>query len=778
MNRRTAMIESKRLNIGLLIDDLDNNFSAQACKGAEYACKVLDANLYIFPGHYIGKSDTRYQDKQYEYQYNSVFKLINEKHIDILYVLFGIICSRADAKQQEEFLQSLPKVPTVLLFTEYPGYASVMYDNHTGLGQAIRHLITKHNCRRIGFVSGPLTNEDARERLEVYKEVLDLEGISFDEKYVSYGDFTEDCGANIEELLKYDPEIQAIAFANDVMAMGGYKKLREMGKTPGKDVLITGFDDDIFSVSMNPPLTTVDASSADLTYKSVLNARRFIEGKKIEKMSIRTYLVQRSSCGCNGLDVESMRERLRLDGLENGSRRFVDESVKYLFGMFDDDDSVIRIKQALSSFLEAYSNFVLANADRELKDEVDYAFDTILETSILSYTTPEKIFNLLQSLLYEGTLVLKDMDDHVLLNEMFADYYRNLSFAGLSMTKTNLSKTERISRLINKQTGDIFLMSSNTEIPYDHLLDGLSSVGFRRTYLYLFDGNTKTSPNVPWKCPPSVLLKAINDEDGIRTLPEEQQFLRTENMFSNEFIPSYRRQTTVVFPLFVGEDMYGMLVSEMDSSNLSNVTPVSYQLAVTLKSLLMIEEQNRAKANLESSLDQFMKDNSRLDSLAKSDELTGLYNRRGFLDYAQLEIGRPENKGKKALICYADMDNLKYVNDKFGHDEGDFSIREIANILRDAFRDKDIIGRMGGDEFVVFAMTQMSDFEDQIKERISKITERHNEAANKPYPIGMSTGICEFTCGDDIDIHEIIDIADSKLYKEKAEKKAKYGSYR
>lgn len=772
------MEDSKRLNIGLLIDDLDNNFSAQACKGAEYACKVLDANLYIFPGHYIGKSDTRYQDKQFEYQYNSVFKLINEKHIDILYVLFGIICSRADATMQKKFLESLPNVPTVLLFTEYPGYASVMYDNHTGLGQVIRHLVTKHNCTKIGFVGGPMTNEDARERLEVYKEVLELEGIAYDEKHVAYGDFTEDCGAQIETLLRNDPELQAIAFANDVMAMGGYKKLRELGKSPGKDILITGFDDDIFAVSMNPPLTTVDASSADLTYKSVLNARRFIEGKKIERMSIRTYLVQRSSCGCNGLDAESMRERLRLDGLENGSRRFIDESIKYLFGMFNDDDSVIRIKDAMTSFLEEYSTFLLSQAAREYVDELNYAFDTILETNLLLYTTPEKVFNMLHTLLYEGTLIIKSQDGQVLLNELFTDFYRHLSFAGVSMTKDNLSKTERISRLINKQTGDIFLMSNTTEIPYDHLLDGLSSVGFRRTYLYLFQGNTKTSPDVEWKCPSSLLLKAINDEYGIRMLPDEQQLLRTENIFENEFIPQNRRQTTVVFPLFVGEDMFGMLVSEMDSNNLMNVTPLAYQLAVTLKSLLMIEEQNRAKRSLESSLDQFIKDNTKLDAMAKSDELTGLYNRRGFLDYAVAEIEKPENKGKKALICYADMDNLKYVNDKFGHDEGDFSLREIAQILRDAFRDNDIIGRMGGDEFIVFALTQISDYEKQIKDRIQMITKKHNEAAGKPYPIAMSTGICEFSCDAGVDIHEIIDKADEKLYKEKAEKKAKYGSYR
>ena len=772
------MNDNKRLNIGLLIDDLDNNFSAQACKGAEFAAKVLDANLYIFPGHYIGKSDNRYQDKQYEYQYNSVFKMINEKHIDILYVLFGIICSRADEDQKKEFLSRLPKVPTILLFTEYPGYASVMYDNHTGLGQAIRHLIVKHNCKNIGFVSGPMTNEDARERLNVYKETLELEGIAYDEKRVVYGDFTEDCGDIVEDLLKRNPELQAISFANDVMALGGYKKLKDLGKMPGKDIFVTGFDDDIFSVSMNPPLTTVDASSADLTYKSVLNARRFIEGKKIERMSIRTYLVQRSSCGCNGLDVELQRERLRLDGLEAGSKRFVDESIKYLFGMFDDDDSVIRIKQSLAAFLEEYSKFILAGAERDLSEPVNYAFETILETNLLAYTTPEKVFNLLQSLLYEGTLVIKDPQKQVLLNEMFADFYRHLSFAGLSLTRENLSKTERISRLINKQTGDIFLMSNTMDIPYDHLLDGLSSVGFRRTYMYLFQGNTKTTPDIEWKCPGSVLLKAINDEEGIRMLPEELQLVRTEQMFDNEFIPQYRRQTVVTFPLFVGEDMYGMLVAEMDSSNLTNVTPVSYQLAVTLKSLFMIEEQNKAKENLQTSLNQFMEDNSRLDQIAKMDELTGLYNRRGFLDKAQIEIGNPENKGKRALICFADMDNLKYVNDKFGHDDGDFALREIAAILKDAFRENDIIGRMGGDEFIVFAMIQVSDYEKQIKDRIEAITRQHNEAAGKPYPIEMSTGISEFLCGTDIDIHEIIERADEKLYKEKAEKKAKNGSYR
>lgn len=772
------MTEKKRLNIGLIIDSLDNYFSAQACKGAAFACKAIDANLYIFPGHYIGRSDSRYEDKQYEYQHNSVFKLVNEKHIDILYVLFGIICSRADLKQQEEFLKSLPKIPTVLLFTQYPGYTSVMYDNSTGLGQALRHLIRKHDCRRIGFVSGPMTNEDAKERLEVFKEIITQEGLPFEDRHVTYGDFTEECSANIDELLDNDPDIDAIVFANDLMAMGGYKRLKELGKMPGKDIMVTGFDNDSFSVSLNPPLTTVDASSSDLTYKSVLSAERFIKGQYVEKMSIRTYLVQRSSCGCKGFDVETMRTRLRMDELETGGKRCIDESLKYLFGMFDDDDSLVRIKQSLTLFLDRYAEFLFDGVKRESVEDVKYSFDSILETSLLSYTTPEKFFNLLQTLLYEGTVMFPNQDAQILLNEMFADFYRSLSFAGLTITKENVNRAERISKLINKQAGDLFMMSGADEIPYDVLIDGLQTVGFRRTYLYLFQGSTKTSPDVPWKCPSSCLLKAINDENGVRMLQEEQQLIRSEDMLVNEFIPQDRIQTMVIFPLFVGEDMYGMLACDIDSSNLTNIAPISYQIAVTLKSLLMIEEQNRAKEYLQTSLDKFIQDNTVLSQIANCDELTGLYNRRGYLEFAKGEIESSLNKGKQALICYADMDNLKYVNDVFGHDEGDFAIREIASILKEAFRNGDVIGRMGGDEFIVFAITEVDNFEATIKERIKEIIKRHNESCGKPYPIDMSTGIAEFTCDSDVDIYELIEQADKKLYEEKSEKKRVNGSYR
>ena len=234
----------------------------------------------------------------------------------------------------------------------------------------------------------------------------------------------------------------------------------------------------------------------------------------------------------------------------------------------------------------------------------------------------------------------------------------------------------------------------------------------------------------------------------------------------------------VVSPLFMGPDIYGFLVNEIDTKNLINVAPVAIQLSVTLKSLLMIEKHNKVKQKLQNSIERFIRDNTKLDEISKQDELTGLFNRRGFLTNSEKVISDPLNMDKVAIICYADMDNLKMINDKFGHDDGDFALRTIANVLRESFRDSDIIGRMGGDEFVVLAITGIDCDVLGIKDRIERVTKRHNEKAGKPYPIAMSTGIFKFKCSPKVNLYDVLDSADRLLYEEKQRKKKQYGSYR
>lgn len=117
-------------------------------------------------------------------------------------------------------------------------------------------------------------------------------------------------------------------------------------------------------------------------------------------------------------------------------------------------------------------------------------------------------------------------------------------------------------------------------------------------------------------------------------------------------------------------------------------------------------------------IEQMSENNQRLAEISKTDQLTGLYNRWGFVESVQAITKKPMNYGKEIMVLYADMDNLKIINDKFGHDEGDFSIKEIASILKDAFRSTNIVARFGGDEFVAFALIGMKDYENVIKQSI------------------------------------------------------------
>ncbi|MDR3319138.1 MAG: sensor domain-containing diguanylate cyclase [Clostridiales bacterium] len=158
-----------------------------------------------------------------------------------------------------------------------------------------------------------------------------------------------------------------------------------------------------------------------------------------------------------------------------------------------------------------------------------------------------------------------------------------------------------------------------------------------------------------------------------------------------------------------------------------------------------------------------------LKQSASTDPMTGVSNRRaGMRALESALFSETEN----SCLAFADINRLKYVNDTFGHTEGDYTIKTIANVLNDSVRDKDNVCRYGGDEFMlVFTQCDVKHAEAAVARMYAKLAEV-NLANPTPYPISFSYGIIDITANRDKDPAELIGMVDEKMYANKRAMKA------
>ena len=160
-----------------------------------------------------------------------------------------------------------------------------------------------------------------------------------------------------------------------------------------------------------------------------------------------------------------------------------------------------------------------------------------------------------------------------------------------------------------------------------------------------------------------------------------------------------------------------------------------------------------------------------LKSMSLKDELTCIYNRRGFFILTDQILSTARRQEKQLFMLYSDIDYLKLINDLIGHEAGDKVIIDTANILKETFRESDIVARIGGYEFVVFGMDNP---EANIKTLVSRLRENikiHNEKADDPLTdISLSYGFLCYDPGEPCSIDELLARVDNLMYEEKRRK--------
>jgi diguanylate cyclase (GGDEF)-like protein len=154
-----------------------------------------------------------------------------------------------------------------------------------------------------------------------------------------------------------------------------------------------------------------------------------------------------------------------------------------------------------------------------------------------------------------------------------------------------------------------------------------------------------------------------------------------------------------------------------------------------------------------------------LRALSLIDELTGLYNRRGFLTLVKQQTKIADRMGKEMLLIFADIDRMKLINDTLGHKEGDRALTDAANILKKTLRESDIIARFGGDEFLILAMEACNEHSEIIYNELQENIKLHNEKEVRPYKLSLSLGFACYVPGSSIE--EVLVQADQLMYEDK-----------
>jgi len=161
--------------------------------------------------------------------------------------------------------------------------------------------------------------------------------------------------------------------------------------------------------------------------------------------------------------------------------------------------------------------------------------------------------------------------------------------------------------------------------------------------------------------------------------------------------------------------------------------------------------------------------------LALIDPMTGILNRKAGLDFIRSQIKISRRHKRKLTVCYIDLDNLKYVNDHFGHREGDKTLRKAVKLIRKVLRESDEMCRLGGDEILLVLPDTTLEEGGRVIDRIADRIARNNEKPGAPWKLNISYGLTEYPRRGRCNAEDLVDTADRNMYRMKLEKKFKKG---
>ena len=751
---------NKRIRIGVLVGGILDDVTQTVCKGVKRAAKQLDVDIMVFPGKYLDRDLSDNQELMYEYQFNTIFSYAKKGNVDAILVLAGSIGCFTSAENMKKMLEQYT-IPCVLIASKIDGYTSIMYDNKVGVKKGIEYLIEKVKCKKIGMIGGSSMNVDAKERKEAFFEAMQEHGLEVAKEWYVEGDLTRNSKKQFAQLLDQTPDLDAVFCVNDDTAMGFYHELKLRNLHPGKDISVLGFDDIVSAAKANPPLASVRADAADLGERALHMAVRIAQGEKVSDELIPTRFILRDSI----CESQNRKETVH----EAGGKERLEDVFEEIFWRYNHEDFEGSMDELRNAFKKVFITMEAMleskqNTETDMK-ELEESINHFFGLRAMQYADIENMLALLskmQKILRERYLEKEDLV-YTQLSLLYQKIIQTMDYQNGQQKERQETDNYSLKLFVR----DMLQFEHGDDRSYTCILNNLEWLHIKNAFVYAFEKPMIHLYKEKFEVPSYLYLKAIQKEGVVSTVPSPEQKVPINKIFDHHYVHIDPCSCMVSFPLFSNEMLYGILVCDLTNEVFVNGEFLVNQMSSAMRIINLLQTNEEIQRQLEESYETMRENNIVLDTLSKSDGLTGILNRRGFYLRGEKMLHDAQGQGECVLVFYADMNNLKIINDRYGHEEGDFSLKLIARLLKENVSEKGIVGRIGGDEFAGVMNCEGEEYAEKLKEQIYGSFDLYNKTSSKEYNVTVSFGAVVIKATRGMTLEEILVKADEKLYEAK-----------
>lgn len=784
--------DNDRLTIGLLIDWLSSPWHLRILQGLTGYAEENNINLVIYVGGHLNAPNA------YEPNRHVLFKFAeNNIELDGLIILTVTIATFTKAEDIVAFCRKYNNCPVVSMGRMIPGIPSIYIDNRSGMEEMMHHLLGEHGYRRPAVMKGPQTNEDARVRFQVYQEMLERYGVAFDPELVVESTFNVIDGFNsiVELVENRQVEFDCFIALDDDSAMGAYEALKNYGLKIPDDVAVVGFDDIEEGQFSSPQLTTVQQATFSLARRAMELIHKQAIGQAVfDTTPITTSMVKRESCGCNFEydDGDHLHYLMEEGNCNDGREAIAERLFKRLswINIYLDEKQTQSYNRWLSRLI---NEFIKGVGSRKQTPFIE-CWKELSSANFARSFTETNLHDFLSLFRQEMTECVKGGRNLSTAEQMLHQARTMVSWIAKSIETAQrvfLSSISHSLRFFNSEIDLTIDIDEQLKI----LSKYLKQLNMKSCYIALYE-----DPNRPHERSRLIYYYKNGKQMDVSGLPS----FPTSALVPEGYFVDDRRFTAIVESLYFGDELIGYIILDFITWELDIYNRIRSQISSSFKKSFFIKDIKNYTTKLENKVKERTKElveinerlkseiaeriavekklqvalftlekvNDKLHNMSIKDDLTGLYNRRGFITLGAEQLKAAEEQGRSFLVFFIDLDGLKMINDTYGHEEGDHAIVQLAMILTRCFPKEDIMARLGGDEFTILSLSTEVGGGEQIIKRLEEAAAEVNSSSGKPYRLSLSTGYATYNPDQHKTIEELLAEADKKLYIEKKAKKS------